>query len=97
MPELEALLERVEDKFSFYAFVEALARDRRQSVLEEARSPSNAYAADAQGWENTTVETFLEAALAWAEASDMGAAQGLPDGPSWKVFAIFLYCGKIYE
>jgi hypothetical protein len=38
-----------------------------------------------------------EAALSWAEDTDMGVDQGLPPEPSWRAFAVFLYCGKIYE
>jgi hypothetical protein len=40
---------------------------------------------------------FLEAASAWAEATKMGETLGLPADPTWKNFAVFLYCGKIYE
>ena len=36
-------------------------------------------------------------AAQWAEDSDMGESQGLPAGPSWKVFAAFLLSGKVYE
>jgi hypothetical protein len=49
------------------------------------------------GWEHSTTEAFLEAALAWGESTDMGQELGLPPGPSWRAFAVFLYCGKIYE
>ncbi len=48
-------------------------------------------------WENTTIEDFLSAALAWAEDSNMGMTQGLPEEPTWRTFVVFLYSGKIYE
>ena len=51
-----------------------------------------------RGWQNLTIEDFLEAALAWAEASNFGRSQGVDDSANpWRRLAIFLYCGKIYE
>ena len=46
-------------------------------------------------WESSSVEGFLGAAVAWAE--DSRDPPGLPREPSWRAFATFLYCGKIYE
>lgn len=87
----------VQDRESFLAFVAALAADRRASVAAEGVAPSSPYGPQSGGWENVTIETFLEAALSWAESTNMGATQGLPTGPTWQGFAAFLYCGKIYE
>jgi hypothetical protein len=87
----------VHDRESFLAFVFALAEDRRASVAAENVAPSSPYGPEAGGWENVTIENFLEAALSWAESTGMGESQGLPAGPSWRGFASFLYCGKIYE
>lgn len=39
----------------------------------------------ATDWQNDCIEDFLDSAHAWADASP------------WKRFAVFLYCGKIYE
>jgi len=89
--------EAVSDRDSFFAFVAALAADRRASAATERATPSVPHGPAAQGWENVTIEAFLEAALAWAEATQMGKSQGLPDGPTWRAFAVFLHCGKIYE
>jgi hypothetical protein len=36
------------------------------------------------------------AAVSWAVDS-LEQERGLPKEPSWKAFATFLYCGKIYE
>jgi len=85
-------LQAVHDRESFFAFVAALAADRRASVAAEAVMPSSPYGPDAGGWENITIESFLEAALAWADSG-----RGLPAAPTWRGFAEFLYCGKIYE
>jgi hypothetical protein len=46
---------------------------------------------------NHTIADFLDAAVSWAEDSSFGAQQGLIDAAPWKRFAVFLYCGKIYE
>ncbi|MEO2091352.1 MAG: hypothetical protein ABGY75_17985 [Gemmataceae bacterium] len=87
----------VHDRESFLAFVSALAAGRRASAAAEKASPSRPYGPAAGGWENVTIETFLEAALSWAESTRRGESQGLPAGPTWRGFAAFLYCGKIYE
>ena len=97
MTELTEKLERVTDLESFLDFVISLAADRRDEVAKERINPSNPYGPGANGWENTTIEDYLEAASAWAKATKMGETLGLPADPTWKNFAVFLYCGKIYE
>ena len=87
----------VHDRESFLTFVAALAADRRAAVAAERHEPSSAYGSGTDGWENVTIEDFLEAALAWASSTRMGESQGLPAGPTWRGFAVFLTCGKIYE
>ena len=94
---LKDLLERVNSEESLLTFIAALAKDRRDAVVAEKDNPSSPYGPDAGGWENTSIEGFLEAAAAWAESTNFGLTQGLlPDNP-WKRFAVFLYLGKIYE
>ena len=85
-------LQAVHDRESFFAFVAALGADRRASIAAEAVKPSSRYGPDAGGWENITIESFLDAALSWAESS-----AGLPAAPTWRDFAYFLYAGKFYE
>lgn len=87
----------VHDRESFLAFVWALATDRRASVAAEKESPSSPYGPEAGGWENITIEDFLEAAIRWAEATREVGPWDFPAEPSWQAFATFLYCGKIYE
>jgi tRNA(Ile)-lysidine synthase len=87
----------VHDRESFLAFVAALAADRRAAAAAENLAPSGPYGPDAGGWENVSIEDFLEAALAWAESTGMGTSQGLPAAPTWRGLAAFLYCGKVYE
>lgn len=95
--ELDQALDRVKDRQSFLFFVASLAADRADEVAKERLSPSSPYGPGQNGWENGTIEQFLDAAIRWAESTDFGLSQGLkPDNP-WKQFAVFLYCGKIYE
>jgi hypothetical protein len=79
---LQEQLEAVTDEATFLAFVQALANDRRS---------------DGKTWGNDSIENFLEAAGSWADDSGFGAKQGLSAVSPWKKFAVFLYCGKIYE
>lgn len=95
--ELHEQLELITDQTSFLAFVRALAQDRASAAQAEAKDPSSPYGPDIGGWENTSIESFLSAAVAWAEDSDFGSKQGLQSANPWKKFAVFLYCGKIYE
>ena len=94
---LEELLDNVRDEKSFLEFVRALQEDREDELEKEKVNPSSPYGSGANGWENGTIESFLGAAIAWAEDSDFGNAQGLADASIWQKIATFLYCGKIYE
>ena len=94
---LEEALDAVSDATSFLAFAQLLAQDRQDDVRKEAADPSNPYGPSANGWENGTIEEFLDSAVAWGESTDMGLSQGLSPENPWKRFAVFLYCGKIYE
>jgi hypothetical protein len=91
----------VQDRDSFLAFARALVADREAAVEAEKQTPTDprilGLVPDAGGWYNFTIESYLEAAVRWAEDSDMGGAQELPAGPLWRAFAAFLLCGKIYE
>ncbi|MBL0210130.1 MAG: hypothetical protein IPQ13_04315 [Holophagaceae bacterium] len=77
----QELLEKVINPESFLEFVKALEQDRRNGAV----------------WENETIESFLEAATAWAKDSDFGQTQGLTSRSPWQLFAAFLYAGKAYE
>jgi hypothetical protein len=95
--ELHRLLDSVNDEESFLTFVEALYRDRKVDLEQEGRSPSSPYGQTARGWQNVTVDSFLEAAHRWAVDTQFGATQNLGTAPPWRKFAAFLYCGKTYE
>lgn len=93
--DVSKLLEDVKDIESFLVFALALAADRAASIAQEKENPSSPYGSDANGWENTTTESFLESSIAWSESSDFGMTQGLPLSNPWKQFAVFLYCGNL--
>lgn len=82
--ELSDLLNEVSDDQSFLRFARALMED-------------GSVATEENGWQNSTINGFLDSAIAWAEASDFGLSQGLQPSNPWRQFAVFLYCGKIYE
>ena len=93
---LEEYLDKVEDEISFLDFVRALQVDKEDEQRKENDNPSNPYNHGWNGWENSTIEGFLESAVAWAQDSDFGRAIE-PNANQWKRFALFLYGGKIYE
>lgn len=80
--ELHERLDEVRDSVTFLEFAQALVKDKE---------------ANNGDWQNISIEDFLESAIAWAEDSDFGLKQGLASSNPWQQFAIFLYCGKIYE
>lgn len=88
------LLEQVDGPEFFLEFVDALIADRIASKGDSSAMPGHGAAA---AWENTTIESFLESAAAWARESQFGQTQGLGTANPWRLFATFLYSGKIYE
>jgi len=80
---LHEVLDRVRDRQSFLTFVGALERDRHAEVLSGT-----------EAWQNSTIESFLEAAAAWA--GEAPSAQ-FPEQATWRAFANFLFAGKFYE
>ena len=90
-------LNAVKDQETFLFFVRKLIEDREDEVRKEEIKPSSPYGPGANGWENGTIEAFLDAAASWAEATDFGNSQGAPADNLWQRFARFLYLGKIYE
>ena len=96
------LAEKVEDEESFLIFVRELVKDRENAVRSEKRNPSSPYGPDAGGWENTSIESYLESAVAWAEDSQFGRRMAFPeyelkDVSQWRRFAAFLMAGRVYE
>jgi hypothetical protein len=73
----EELLDSISSRQSFLQFLEALLEDRCNSR---------------DGWENKSIESFLEAMHAWAVDSN-----SLPEQPDWRYIAQLLLAGKHYE
>jgi hypothetical protein len=91
--DVHALLLAVDGPESFLVFVRGLIADRKWAENLPDTSPWTSRG----GWENDTIAEFLGAAVAWAHDSRFGESQGLQGVSPWRVFATFLYCGKIYE
>lgn len=87
---LDEALDGVRDKKTLLDFVRLLQADRQEEVGKESVSPSSPYGPGVNGWENHTIESFLEGAAAWAEATDFGIKQGLDPANPWQQFATFL-------
>jgi hypothetical protein len=69
----------------FVAFVKALSKDLHDNPAT---------------WENTDLESFLEALAAWIEDTfEYYTSQGIPvpKQPDWKLAAVMLLGAKIYE
>lgn len=97
MSDLYDLVETVDDEPSFLVFLAALAADRADEVAKETVTPSSPWGPGANGWENGTIETFLERAHAWGSVSAADLEfYSVPANP-WKRFADILFAGKFYE
>ncbi|WP_237067496.1 DUF7660 family protein [Microbulbifer guangxiensis] len=93
MKELHEILDEVKDEKSFLEFAKSLMEDREAHEGKPVNEVG--FAGD---WANNDISAFLGAAIAWAEDSDFGVLQDSTlETNKWKQFAVFLYCGKIYE
>jgi hypothetical protein len=82
---LNEQLEKVRSKEDLAEFITALCSDLRTN---------------ARGWENATLERFLDAAQAWIRDMDgyyRNSGQEPPDVPSWRTFAEILSAARSYE
>lgn len=90
----EKLLDLVHHRDSFIAFVRALAVERENAEELERADPTRYCIDGAHGWKNGDIATFLYACLDYFEEKPLHT----PDiEPNWRMFAEFLYCGKIIE
>jgi len=91
------LSNKVNDEKSFIEFINALSADCADEVEKEKINPSPPFGPGANGWENGTIENFLEAAAAWASQSINGTElYKKPENP-WTRCAQILSMGKYYE
>lgn len=95
--ELQTLADEVTDETSFLEFMAALGSDWDDERAKETRSSSLPYGPGANGWENGTIGTFLDAAVTWGKASVKGLPfYNKPENP-WQRAAQILHAGKCYE
>jgi hypothetical protein len=90
----EELLDKVQDRESFIAFVEALAAEREDAQRIERENPHRYMVDGAHDWKNAEIGEFLYAALDYFDDKPFHKPES---EPSWKMFAEFLYFGKIIE
>ncbi|MEE9338453.1 MAG: hypothetical protein V3U87_10260 [Methylococcaceae bacterium] len=62
--ELNEYLDKVTDQESFLEFVKALQVDKEDENRKEKGNSSNPYSHGWNGWENNTIDGFLESAIA---------------------------------
>ena len=84
------LLKQVKDRESFLVFVKALVEESELAEKMEREEPEKYGFCGPLGWENRSISSFLGAALACVEDGS------LIEEASWRGFAEFLFCGKIY-
>ena len=90
-------LENVTDRNTFLEFVKALIEDWEADKAEIIqKKKQNIYDPiwNNSEWQNGSIGQFLEASSAWAEAIK---EERMPENPTWRTFAEFLYAGKVYE
>src|SRR5258706_13437717 len=95
---LYEMAEKVDSKESFLRFVEALAEDAAAAHAESDRTPDGKVNLSPSGWENGSIESFLDAMAAWATAnSGITRKPIVSKHASWRAFAEILHAGKFYE
>lgn len=92
----------VHDRASFLVFLHQLVDDWDDASRQERELSSLPHDYRINGWENHGIDSFLDAALAWAETCANRADKDLPEPvlpeePSWRSFARILIMGKEYE
>ena len=97
MIELIDLVDRVNSRESFLEFAKALRDDFEDEMKKEKLQPSPPFSPGANGWENGSISSFLDASIAWTEAQIESEVEKIPSEPKWRSFAWFLLAGKCYE
>ncbi len=88
----EVQIESVNSKETLLDFIKSLQLDKLEEEELDRAKPPSPYASGAKGWNNHSIEGFLEAMHAWATDSDH-----LGKDPSWHTMAMLLLAGKGYE
>jgi hypothetical protein len=95
--EIHEALTGVKDATTFIAFLEALRASWNTAVLEERNNSSMPYIS-VHGWENTSIVSFLDAAIAGGTDHEFERTTN-EDGEAsaWQTAAKIILLGKIYE
>lgn len=91
------LLDTVNDEDSFLDFLDAMAEEFAKSQAVEAKVPSPPFSQGAMGWENSRIDTFLDAAIRGAEQTAKLPDWKNKDDNVWRRCAEIIYFGKVYE
>ena len=95
--DLDSVLARVCDEDTFITFLAALSEDWEDEQRKEAVCPSPPYGPGANGWENGSIGSFLDAASDCARAHlNNPNSKSKHDNP-WRRAAEIIYSGKYYE
>jgi hypothetical protein len=95
--DLFSLSKKVHDEETFIEFLRELMVDRENEVKLEKENLSSPYDAGALGWQNTSIEDFLESAIAWADDSDLDNEFYTKPKNPWARAAQIIHAGKTYE
>lgn len=95
--DLIAAAEVVADERAFVRLLQMMALDRQEEQQRELARPSSPYSAGANSWENCSIEAFLEAAAAWAEATSRTTDLGEEASDAWRRAAMIIVAGSFYE
>jgi hypothetical protein len=95
--DLISAAEVVANERAFIRLLQMMALDRQDEQQRELARPSAPYSAGANGWENSSIEAFLEAAAAWAEATSRTANLGAEASDAWRRAAMIVVAGAFYE
>jgi hypothetical protein len=88
--ELDDLLEKVNSKETFLAFLEALMFDKLDEDKKELQNPTDDFSDGHNTWVNGSIAQYLESIHAFGETNDDIQL-------NWQSIALLFYAGKFYE
>ncbi len=95
--DLISAAEVVTDERAFIHLLQMMALDREDEQQKELARQNLPHSAGANGWENCSIETFLEAAAAWAQATSRTTKLGAEASDAWRRAAMIVAAGAFYE
>jgi hypothetical protein len=95
--DLISAAQAVTDERAFIRLLQMMAVDRQDEQQMELAKRSAPYSAGANGWDNCSIEAFLEAAAAWGEATSRTTNLGAEASDAWRRAAMIVVAGAFYE